>query len=222
MALTKKQKKLPKGLQMAILKSQKKGSKKKKGKKTLMKYHKDGDFYGGRLPLGMKRNLCNKYASNEIRIHMDDDDYYPPQSVQLRVSHLKKEIENDNHCIFCTTVPNFHVNQYKSIINNIGDKMGIDKGLSENTLTYTKEFWEKQSFNDQDLAKEGNNFIKGRLRYCKVIDYREIIVGLVHQTNFYNRIKFPEGEPNGWAFNKIPNKLFLLITSFNEDIQENK
>jgi hypothetical protein len=30
MALTKKQKKLPKGLQMAILKSQKKGNKKKK------------------------------------------------------------------------------------------------------------------------------------------------------------------------------------------------
>ena len=33
MALTKKQKKLPKGLQMASLKSQKKGNKKKKGKK---------------------------------------------------------------------------------------------------------------------------------------------------------------------------------------------
>ena len=32
MALTKKQKKLPKGLQMAILKSQKKGKKKKIGK----------------------------------------------------------------------------------------------------------------------------------------------------------------------------------------------
>lgn len=32
MALTKKQKKLPKGLQMAILKSQKKAKKKKKGK----------------------------------------------------------------------------------------------------------------------------------------------------------------------------------------------
>ena len=32
MALTKKQKKLPKGLQMAILNSKKKGKKKKKGK----------------------------------------------------------------------------------------------------------------------------------------------------------------------------------------------
>jgi len=193
---------------------------KKKNKNVLLKHHADGDFYGGRLPLGIKRNLCNQYAKNEIRIHMDDDDYYPPQSVQLRVSHLKKEFKNDIHCIFSTSVPNFDVNQCKSIINNIGDKMGIDKGLSENTMAYTKEFWETQKFNDQDLAKEGCNFIKGRLRYCKVIDYREIIVGLVHRTNFLNRIKFPEGEPNGWGFTKISDPLFLLITSINDDGKE--
>jgi glycosyltransferase involved in cell wall biosynthesis len=190
---------------------------KKMNKNVLLKYHADGDFYGGRLPLGIKRNLCNQYAKNDIRIHMDDDDYYPPQSVQLRVSHLKKELKNDIHCIFSTSVPNFDVNQCKSIINNIGDKMSIDKGLSENTMAYTKEYWETQKFNDQDLAKEGCNFIKGRLRYCKVIDYREIIVGLVHRTNFLNRIKFPDGEPNGWGFTKISDPLFLLITSINDD-----
>ena len=74
-------------------------SSKKKSKNILNKFHKDG-FYGNRLPMGFKRNLCAQYASNEILIHMDDDDYYPPQSVQMRVSKLKKELENDTHCIF--------------------------------------------------------------------------------------------------------------------------
>tara|TARA_B100001123_G_C15179145_1_gene974608 strand:+ start:422 stop:1264 length:843 start_codon:yes stop_codon:yes gene_type:complete len=190
-------------------------SSKKKSKNILSKYHKDG-FLNNRLPMGYKRNLCAQYANNEILIHMDDDDYYPPQSVQLRVSQLKKAMETGNHCVFCTTLPNFDVNQYKSIYNNVGEKMPIDKGLSENTMTYTKNFWKKQKFNNQDLAKEGGNFIKGRLRYCKVIDYQEIIVALIHKTNFANRIKMPDGEPNGWAFNKISDPMFLLITSLDE------
>jgi len=188
-------------------------SSKKKNKNVLAKCHKDG-FNHNRLPLGLKRNLCNQYASNEIRIHMDDDDYYPPQSVQLRVSNLKTK---EHECIFCTSVGTFDINQYKSIINNVGEKMPIDRGLSENTMAYTKEFWENQKYNDQDLTNEGYNFIKGRLRFCNKIDYREIIVALIHKTNFANRIKMPDGEPNGWAFNKISDPLFLLITSFNED-----
>lgn len=190
-------------------------SSKKKSKNILSKYHKDG-FLNNRLPLGFKRNLCAQYASNEILIHMDDDDYYPPQSVQLRVSYLKKFLETDIHCIFCTTVPSFHINEYKSIYNNVGDRMPIDKGISENTMAYTKKFWEEQKYNNQDLVKEGSNFIKGRLRYCKVIDFREIIVSLIHKTNFANRIKMPEGEPNGWGFNKLSDPMFLLITSFDD------
>jgi glycosyltransferase involved in cell wall biosynthesis len=194
-------------------------SSKKKKKNVLSKYHKKG-FFHNRLPMGYKRNLCAKYAQNDFLIHMDDDDYYPAQSVQLRVSQLKKALETDNHCLFCTTVPNFDINQYKSILNNVGEKMPIDKGLSENTMAYTKKFWETQNYNNQDLCKEGTNFIKGRLRYCKVIDYREIIVALIHKTNFANRIKMPDGEPNGWAFNKLSDPMFLLITSFDDKIKQ--
>lgn len=188
----------------------------KKNKNKLMKFHKNG-FLQNRIPLGMKRNLCNLYASNSIRIHMDDDDYYPPLSVQSRVNGLKKE---NVKCVFCKSVPNFDINQYKSIINNVGEKMPVEKGCSINTLAYTDDFWKARPFYDQDLALEAVNFIKGRLRFCNVIDYREVIVGLVHKTNFANRIKMPEGEANGWGFPKISNPLFLLITSFDEKIEK--
>ena len=58
-------------------------------------------------------NLCANAIKNEFLLHMDDDDYYPAQSVQLKASI--KSLETDNHCLFCTTVPNFDINQYKSI-----------------------------------------------------------------------------------------------------------
>ena len=45
--------------------------------------------------------------------------------------------------------------------------------------------------------QKGTNFIKGRLRYCKVIDYREIIVALIHKTNFAIELKCLT-ENNGW------------------------
>lgn len=184
----------------------------KKNKNKLLKYHKDG-FFHNRLPLGLKRNLCNRYATNKIRIHMDDDDYYPPLSIQNRLNGLKhKDIE----CIFCDTIPNFDINQFKSIINNVRDRMPIQRGMSINTMAYTMDFWQKKGFNDQDLAFEGGNFIKGRINNCKVIDYRDVIVGLIHRTNFSNRIKMPDGEPNGWAFNKVSDKLFLIMTSFDD------
>ena len=190
----------------------------KKNKNKLLTYHKK-NFYLNRLPLGLKRNLCNKYANNNIRIHMDDDDYYPPLSIQNRLNGLKhKDIE----CVFCTTIPNFDINQFKSIINNAGDRIPMEKGLSVNTMAYTREFWKNQYFKDQDLALEGINFIKGRSRFCKVIDYRDVIVGLVHRTNFSNRIKMPNGDANGWGFDKVSDKLFLIITSFDDKFKNNK
>ena len=67
------------------------------------------------MMLEKKRNLMHEKTKGEIIVYMDDDDYYPPQSVQIRVSHLKKELENDTHCVFCTTVPNFDINQRSTI-----------------------------------------------------------------------------------------------------------
>ena len=189
-----------------------KNSKKNSKKNKLNKCHKDG-FFNNRLPLGMKRNLCNKYASNKIRIHMDDDDYYPKESVSLRLAGLNYK---DIDCAFCTTIANFHTGLFKSIINEVPERIPMDRGMSNNTLIYTKNFWEDKHFNNQDLAFEGSNFINGRLRYCKILNYKEIVVGLIHKTNFSNRLKMPEGDPNGWMFNRVSDKMFLLITSFDD------
>ena len=38
--------------------------------------------------MGMKRNICVEHADHDIIVHMDDDDYYPPESIYSRVSAL--------------------------------------------------------------------------------------------------------------------------------------
>ena len=43
-----------------------------------------------KLTVAHKRNLGVAKASNDIIIHMDDDDYYPPESVIARVKALIK------------------------------------------------------------------------------------------------------------------------------------
>ena len=53
----------------------------------IIKYYK----YNEKMNIGLKRNICNQYATGDIIINMDDDDYYPP----TRISHaVDKLLEN--------------------------------------------------------------------------------------------------------------------------------
>ena len=42
----------------------------------------------GRMTIGAKRNTLCDLANNEIIVHMDDDDWYPPESVAARIRCL--------------------------------------------------------------------------------------------------------------------------------------
>ena len=50
-----------------------------------VKYYKLED----KISLGKKRNLANSYATGDIIIYMDDDDYYPPERIIHAVDTLK-------------------------------------------------------------------------------------------------------------------------------------
>ena len=45
-------------------------------------------YFDKKMLLGEKRNLTHKYAKGEILVYMDDDDYYPPESLKTRVMDL--------------------------------------------------------------------------------------------------------------------------------------
>lgn len=121
-----------------------------KEKRIIKKYklrneHKTGgNFKGNRLPLGLKRNLCVQYASNNIIVHMDDDDYYYPDSLLYRVRKLSQSIKNDQiECIGCSSIGCFHIKNMVSIVYNPNEKYTLSskKNNMFNTNLY-QEFLE--------------------------------------------------------------------------------
>ena len=142
---------------------------------------------------------------------MDDDDFYPKNSILERM----KIFMNDPtvQCLGCTQLNQFHTIKMTSIKNKSSDKLKAGHRIFESTLAYTKKFWEKQKFDAGDIYQEGRYFLKNRSNLCEIIEPTNIIVGLIHKSNQDSITGFADLQPNGWHFEQIPDDLFLLITS---------
>jgi hypothetical protein len=166
-----------------------------------------------KLPIGMKRNIgANLAAVGSVIVHMDDDDYYPPNSVRIRVMAL---LSSGKECVSCSAIANFNIKRMISMINVPPYDMSYEKRVSEACLAYKKTFWEKKRYNNRAICSEGEEFIGGRTDEVVDTDWQGIIISLRHSGNMTNRNEMTE-EPNGWHFGKIEDKLFLFLTSFDE------
>jgi GR25 family glycosyltransferase involved in LPS biosynthesis len=171
-----------------------------------------GDFYKLRLPIGLKRNMGVKMATGSVIVHMDDDDYYPPNSVRLRINFMNY---SKKPCVSCSSIASFNICRMISMINVPPFDMSYEKRTSEATMAYERVFWEKQRFEGGNVCSEGETFLKGRTDEVLDIDWQGIIISLRHSGNISNRNELTE-EPNGWHFGKIDNQLFLFLTSLDE------
>jgi glycosyltransferase involved in cell wall biosynthesis len=166
-----------------------------------------------KLPIGMKRNIgANLAADGAIIVHMDDDDYYPPNSVRIRVMAL---LSSGKECVSCSAIANFNIKRMISMINVPPYDMSYEKRVSEACLAYKKTFWEKKRYNNRAICSEAEDFIGGRTDEVVDTDWQGIVISLRHSGNMTNRNEMTE-EPNGWHFGKIEDKLFLFLTSFDE------
>lgn len=154
-----------------------------------------------RMPLAAKRNLACERAKYDIIVHMDDDDYYPADSVWTRVSAL---MQSGAGAVTCTMIPMYDLVRSNSAINVPPLWMSMAKRCSEATLAYTREFWRAAPFVDN--IAEGEKFLAGRLMQVKELlpsmkirpESQGIIVSLMHSKNTSGRrIDGADGEPNG-------------------------
>ena len=180
-------------------------------KKALLSQIGSGSGGGEKLPIGMKRNIgANLAVEGAVIVHMDDDDYYPPNSVRIRVMAL---LSSGKECVSCSAIANFNIKRMISMINVPPYDMSYEKRVSEACLGYTKGFWERQKYNNRAICSEAEDFIRGRTDEVVDTDWQGIIISLRHSGNMTNRNEMTE-EPNGWHFGKIEDKLFLFLTSF--------
>lgn len=190
----------------------KKHKKSKSNKPIKCPHYKAGHFINNRIPLGMKRNLGIAYAKYDHFVHMDDDDYYPKDSIKIRIF---KMLENPKIvCLGCTQLNQFHTTKLASIKTKMADDIRASARIYESTLCYTRKFWDQQHFDSSSTTKEGIAFFKNRASCCDIIEPTNIIVSLIHQNNEDTVKGLLDIQPNGWHFEQIPDELFLLITSF--------
>jgi len=102
-------------------------------------------------PIGYKRNFLCHEARGDILIHMDDDDYYPPQ----RISHAVETLTNarDEALIAGSSLIYFYDKNLG--IRQFG-KINLERGYHAHagTFAFFKEYLETNQFDDQALKGE--------------------------------------------------------------------
>lgn len=150
--------------------------------------------------IGYKRNLACERAKHGIILMMDDDDHYPTTSFRRRVAYLLKG-RKSYECAACTTIAMYDLQKAVSAVNVPPYTLSLAERCSEATLTFTKQFWQRQKFPDVDIG-EGENFLAGRCSEVLEMPPQQIIVAFSHGKNLSSR-KIPDNKQGcAWGFAK--------------------
>jgi hypothetical protein len=150
--------------------------------------------------IGYKRNLACERAKHNIILMMDDDDHYPSTSFRRRVAYLLKG-RQAYECAACTTIAMYDLQKGVSAVNVPPYTLSLAERCSEATLTFTKQFWQRQKFPEVDIA-EGERFLEGRCSEVVEMPPQQIIVAFSHGSNLSGR-KIPDNKQGcAWGFAK--------------------
>ena len=137
-----------------------------------------------KIPLGKKRNFLASLARHEIIVHMDDDDFYPPESVTARVKAIMVSKKDCVGCLKTLCYDLIHDQTFEAYDASVENKPAT---ISESTLAYRKSFWHKQKYKDSDTYGECLAFIKNRQNQIIQIPYIFVVTQLSHSTNTIKR-----------------------------------
>lgn len=176
--------------------------------------------------VGEKRNIGVKHASNDIICMMDDDDYYPYNSIRYRVIEL---LLSGKKCCGITSHGCFQINKLISLFKINDVNLSLSKRISPASLCFKKDFWnEEYKFNETLTlnSKETNqntseltSFIDGREDNFHEVIGSGVLVSLLHNNNYKNNKKnfnissTPNGCHFGWS-----DELYLMVTNLDIDM----
>ena len=136
------------------------------------------------MTIAMKRNIAVSNSSNPYIIHMDDDDYYPPESILARIKILLKYKDEDIECVGSTLIGTYNILKNESSMSSDGPI-----SLSEASMGYTKRFWEDRPFDEMCIRGEHKHFTEQRLSKIVDIPYSFIIIAINHRDNFTDNLR---------------------------------
>lgn len=163
-----------------------------------------------RYNIPKKRNVLVSYASSDIIMHMDDDDYYPPESILARVKILLKYKDKGIECVGCSTIGIYNILNKFSTLSSDGDT-----ALSEASMGYFKSFWEERGFDEEETTGEYRGFIFKRFEKIIDIPYSFVIIAFTHKTNTTDMRKIKENS----LINKSNNKGITFYDTFDLELK---
>lgn len=136
------------------------------------------------MTVASKRNIGASNASNQYILHMDDDDYYPPESLIARVKLLLKYEKEGIECLGSTLIGTYNILTNTSSMSTDGPI-----SLSEASMAYTKKFWETRGFDDLCVRGEHKYFTENRFDKILDVPYSFILIAINHRNNMSNELR---------------------------------
>lgn len=133
-----------------------------------------------RTPLGAKRNLLATEARGSVLVHMDDDDYYPPD----RVSHAVKRLQgSDARLAGCSELHLYHLDTGEL---SVSGPFGANHATAA-TLAYAREYLEQHQFDAAASAQEEPSFTANFTSPMVQLDPRSTIMVVSHSRNTWDK-----------------------------------
>lgn len=149
-----------------------------------------------KVPLGEKRNLIHNYASGDILVYMDDDDYYPPS----RVSHAVERLEQypDILCAGCSKVYVYFTDRNETY------KFGPYHSYhaTANTFAFKRELLKETRYDDDASVSEEGQFLQNYTIPMIQLDTLKTILIISHDHNTYDKrqlIQYAKKSENSMA-----------------------
>ena len=150
------------------------------------------------MTVASKRNIGAANATSQYILHMDDDDYYPPESLLARVKLLLKYEAEGIGCLGSSLIGTYNILTNTSSMSSDGPI-----SLSEASMAYTKKFWESRGFDDLCIRGEHKYFTEQRLHEILDVPYSFILIAINHRQNMSNELR---GDDNLLKFSENTEK----------------
>ena len=137
-----------------------------------------------KLNVSEMRNKLVEMSNTNIVLFMDDDDYYPPESLIARVKCLIKYKDIGIKCVGCRDIASYDLMEGICAICNNGKDY-----LCEASLAFYRDFWEMRHFRHTDSTNEARYFIEGRQHLIRSIPFQYITVAFTHGTNTTGNVR---------------------------------
>jgi glycosyltransferase involved in cell wall biosynthesis len=134
-------------------------------------------------PVAEKRNKAVELASNEIIVHMDDDDYYFPDSVLAKVRVM---LHYKCQGVHSMPIGVYDMMEKSSYIFDSGRKTNYSiNDCAEATLAYRKDYWENNKFYSlrPNGTGEGRSIINKRFEKWVKIHFMFNMISVTHSKN---------------------------------------